>query len=209
MLKTALLPRKTPRQSRAVVTVDIILQAATRILSRESLAGFNTNRVAEVAGISTGSLYQYFPNKSALIAALIQREQVALLDAITACVETHKQAQKSKTFSKTLGAIVDIAIEHQFGNALYAAALDHEEKRLPLDEMLFDAQRRIVAVVESLLRRHHIAVSGITRARAANDCLIITKALIDSAAFEPQSDLRALKRRVLRALHGYLRIPGE
>ena len=51
-------PRKAPRQPRSAATVAAILQAATRVLSRESLAGFNTNRVAEVAGVSVGSLYQ-------------------------------------------------------------------------------------------------------------------------------------------------------
>ena len=55
--------------------MEAILAAAARVLARESLAGFNTNRVAEVAGVSVGSLYQYFPNKAALVAALIEREQ--------------------------------------------------------------------------------------------------------------------------------------
>jgi AcrR family transcriptional regulator len=52
-----------PSQLRSLATVQLILPAAARVLARESLAGFNTNRVAEVAGISVGSLYQYFPSK--------------------------------------------------------------------------------------------------------------------------------------------------
>ena len=73
MPRIELRQRKSPRQQRSADTVEALLTAAARVLERESLAGFNTNRVAEVAGVSVGSLYQYFPNKSALIAALIDR----------------------------------------------------------------------------------------------------------------------------------------
>ena len=65
-------PRKAPRQQRSEATVAAILQGATRVLSRESLAGFNTNRVAEVAGVSVGSLYQYFEDKEQILFELLQ-----------------------------------------------------------------------------------------------------------------------------------------
>ena len=82
MKASRLQPRKAPAQDRSKAMVELILQAATRVLERESLAGFNTNRVAEVAGISIGSLYQYFPNKAALITMLIARTQTALADQL-------------------------------------------------------------------------------------------------------------------------------
>lgn len=66
-------PRKQPRQSRAQATVNAMLDAAAHILVTDGYAGFNTNKVAEQAGVSIGSLYQYFPNKVALITALRQR----------------------------------------------------------------------------------------------------------------------------------------
>lgn len=65
--------RKTPLQKRAAVTVDAILAAAARILTREGYGAFTTNRVAETAGISVGSLYQYFPNKEAILGELMRR----------------------------------------------------------------------------------------------------------------------------------------
>lgn len=61
------LPRKKPRQARSQETHRAILQAAARVLRDEGPAAFNTNRVAQVAGVSVGSLYQYFPNKAALL----------------------------------------------------------------------------------------------------------------------------------------------
>ena len=80
-------PRKRPVQARSQATVDAILDAAARILVAEGYGGFTTNRVAAVAGVSVGSLYQYFPNKEALLAELKGRHVAQLergLDAVMA-----------------------------------------------------------------------------------------------------------------------------
>lgn len=65
--------RKAPRQQRSRETVAAILSATARCLVRHGFAGTTTNRVAELAGVSVGSLYQYFPNKRALVRALYDR----------------------------------------------------------------------------------------------------------------------------------------
>jgi AcrR family transcriptional regulator len=65
--------RKEPRQARSRATVETIVQAGARILSDEGWAGFTTNRVAELAGVSIGSLYQYFPDKLSLVDAIRRR----------------------------------------------------------------------------------------------------------------------------------------
>lgn len=67
--------------------MDALLDAAARILAEGGLEAANTNRIAEVAGVSVGSLYQYFPNKEALVAALVERrveEEVQAFDAALA-----------------------------------------------------------------------------------------------------------------------------
>lgn len=69
----ALKPRKQPRQERSRQMRDDLVEAATRVLSREGALRFTTTRGAEVAGVSVGSLYQYFPNKQALAFAIHQR----------------------------------------------------------------------------------------------------------------------------------------
>ena len=68
------LTRRTPLQSRALDTVETIFEATARILQTEGRAGLNTNRVAELAGISIGTLYAYFPNKDAILLAMARRE---------------------------------------------------------------------------------------------------------------------------------------
>jgi len=67
--------RKTPSQTRAMRTVDTLFEAATRILASEGEAGFTTNRIAERAGFSIGTLYQYFPSKEAIVVALVRRHR--------------------------------------------------------------------------------------------------------------------------------------
>jgi hypothetical protein len=67
--KTKLKPRKMPGQARSQETVSIILEASARILESGGLRGFNTNAIAAKAGVSIGSLYQYFPNKDSIVLA--------------------------------------------------------------------------------------------------------------------------------------------
>ena len=64
---------KIPTQQRAVDTVHLILDAGIRVLESEGVAGFTTNRVADVAGVSPGSLYQYFTNKEMIVSGIVER----------------------------------------------------------------------------------------------------------------------------------------
>lgn len=64
---TKILERKIPKQVRSSELVSAILQAATQVLEQEGATRFTTARVAERAGVSIGSLYQYFPNKAAIL----------------------------------------------------------------------------------------------------------------------------------------------
>ncbi len=66
-------PRKSPEQDRSRATVEAIVEAAAHILVKYGYDAFTTNRVAERAGVSIGSLYQYFPNKDALLSELMRR----------------------------------------------------------------------------------------------------------------------------------------
>ncbi len=193
--KTALSPRKTPLQSRSLATVQVILQAAARVLAKESLAGFNTNRVAEVAGVSVGSLYQYFPNKDALVTALIEDTQTALALQVQAMV----QASEGLSLDEKLRAMADLAVSQQFANPLLSAALDHEEKRLPLQKRLKQTE---VALVEAVLALLRPCVPGITM-EEVRDMFVITKALVESEA-DGRAPPADLQQRLIRAARGYL-----
>ncbi|MEZ5651581.1 MAG: helix-turn-helix domain-containing protein [Burkholderiaceae bacterium] len=74
--------RRRPRQARARETVSLMFEAAIRILDAEGLEALTTNRIAATAGVSIGTLYQYFPNREALLEALTRREIAAVFDAL-------------------------------------------------------------------------------------------------------------------------------
>jgi AcrR family transcriptional regulator len=81
MVKRALVkPRKSPRQTRSQATVEALLEAGARVLREDGYEKASVNRMAEVAGVSIGSLYQYFPSKDALVAAIIRRHSDRMLE---------------------------------------------------------------------------------------------------------------------------------
>jgi AcrR family transcriptional regulator len=75
-------PRKHASQDRSRATVDALVEATARILVREGFDKASTNRIAEVAGVSVGSLYQYYPGKEALVAAVIDRHNQQIMQVV-------------------------------------------------------------------------------------------------------------------------------
>ena len=78
------LERRIPRQHRAQVSCAAIFDAAAEILQRDGMAGLSTNRIAEEAGVSVGTLYQYFPNKQAVLLAMGRRDIAETAAALAA-----------------------------------------------------------------------------------------------------------------------------
>ncbi len=185
--------RKSPRQSRALALVAAILEAAARIIEDDP-AAFTTNRVAELAGVSIGSLYQYFPNKQALLAALIEREQAAIVTATEAVA-----AAPGLALGDAITALINAGLDHQLSRPRLAAALDVAERELPVAPILDPARAAIAAAVATVLAR---AGFDDVEARAA-DLLVTCRALIDALAAEG-ADRAAIRARLLRALPAYL-----
>jgi AcrR family transcriptional regulator len=196
--RVALKPRKYPAQPRSADTVASILEAAARILERHGFAGYNTNAVAALAGVSIGTLYQYFPNKDALVAALIERETAVLLDELSA-------ASAAVSFMVGMKHMMHAAIAHQMRRPALARLLDFEEQRLPLGPRNEKVGQTIANIIISLLGRPdapRMADSTV----AALDILAIVKGIVDAAGQRGETDSIALQRRVGRAVDGYLGI---
>ncbi len=85
----ALKPRKKPLQARSAVTVDAIVEATIRILRRDGWAACTTTRVATLAGVSVGSLYQYFPNRNAIAVEIVRQRTRTYLEAVIAADLSH------------------------------------------------------------------------------------------------------------------------
>jgi AcrR family transcriptional regulator len=84
-------PRKSPRQQRSQATVEAVLEATIRVLLARGYQGTTTTAVAERAGVSIGSLYQYFPNKDSLMAALVKRHTADAIRCIDEVLQTSSQ----------------------------------------------------------------------------------------------------------------------
>ncbi len=101
------LARKRPKQGRSKFTVDAILEGAARILIADGYASFNTNRVAEVAGVSVGSLYQYFPNKEAIVAALWERHSVHMREKILSRLKEVYHLELTVIMKEMITAVIE------------------------------------------------------------------------------------------------------
>lgn len=99
---THLNPRKTPRQARAAATLDAIFEATIQVLVTDGPHRLTTTRVAERAGVSVGTLYQYFPHKQALFYALNER----YLHVLATKIETACRAQHADTTSRMIETLV-------------------------------------------------------------------------------------------------------
>lgn len=107
-------PVRKPRQARAKLTCEALIDAATQVLKDRGYDAFNTNQVAERAGVSIGSLYQYYPNKQALIEAIVVRHVTLLAGAVAAGLA---QA-RTLPIGDAMDLLVQVAVD------VYASDLD-------------------------------------------------------------------------------------
>lgn len=118
-------PRKAPRQERSKALVEAILDAAARILARDGREAANTNAIAREAGVSIGSLYQYFPSREAIIDALVHRHGHRI-HAIVAGEGEPPPADLEEAVTRIVAAVfaahrldpaLHDALDHDFGHA--------------------------------------------------------------------------------------------
>jgi AcrR family transcriptional regulator len=189
-------PRKQPAQARSAETVAAIVEAAARILEDKGFRGYNTNDVAARAGVSIGSLYQYFPNKDAITKALLRRETEPLSAAL-------EQAGDAPSLAEGLQRFVQAAVAHQLRRPVLARLLDFEEARLPLQAEV-DALGDVSAKALGRLLARHGAGRGAATRTASRDLFAIARGMIDAAGERGETDAHDLETRVAAAMAGYL-----
>ena len=142
-------PRKQPSQSRSKVTVDVIIQAMTRVLIKEGYEAASTNRVAREAGVSVGSLYQYFPSKEALVLAVMEKHA----NELTAQFGTRMLEMLSAGPEQATRELVHVLMEnHQLNPALHRVLIEQVPRvgaLSKLDQMNRDYERLVALYLES------------------------------------------------------------
>ena len=195
-------PRKSPRQARSQLMVEVILEATARVLGERGYAGTNTNAVAERAGVSVGSVYQYFPNKDSLVTALHERHAAQMYAAIDEVLD----ASRARSLRGHVQAMVRALLAaHQVEPELHRVL----EKEFPF----FDAPREESAADNSIFRRvrqlleeHRADIAPRNLDLATWIVLQIMESLVHAAVIEPpeQFDVTAIETSIVDALMGYL-----
>jgi AcrR family transcriptional regulator len=198
----ALKPRKQPRQGRAQVTRDAIITAAAQLISRDGLGGYNTNAVAARAGVSIGSLYQYFPNKDALMVALIERQQAQQTETLASAI----QDLDTIALPTIVRTLVRAAMAHHRDDPLLATAIDHEEARLPIGPVLDRYLNSATESLHSLLAIHYDKLGAIDLDIAAKTLPNMVRAIVDTWANQSPPQLQTAEDEAVRAVMGYLGI---
>lgn len=131
--------RKTPAQSRSRVTVEAIYEATIQVLLRGGMNELTTTRVAERAGVSVGTMYQYFPNKQALIYALNER----YLNALAARIEATCKEQSGAPLAQMLEALIETYWTAKTERADVTRALYHSVAELNNDALIHAFAARV------------------------------------------------------------------
>lgn len=176
---------------------DDIIEAAARIIERDGLGAVSTNAVAETAGVSIGSLYQYFPNQVVILAELTRRERELLRKGVSSASLKREDA----SMEHALEGMIEAAVAHQLARPHLARALDFAEASL---DMVFETEligENITSSVAGVLRRYGYPDAD----EAAQDLVSMAKGMIDAAGLAGETDAAALSARVRRAVLGYLR----
>jgi AcrR family transcriptional regulator len=196
-------PRKEASQERSRATVDALVDATARILVREGFDKASTNRIAEVAGVSVGSLYQYFPSKEALVAAVIERHQQEILQLVRG--ELAKVA--NQPIERGIRTLVAMAVKaHRLDPKLHRV-LAEQIPRVGKLEKVETFNRANYALFEAYLERHRKEIRAADLELAAFVCVTSIEALTHTAVLHHDiSDkaAAALIDEATRLVVGYL-----
>ncbi|MDM0033455.1 TetR/AcrR family transcriptional regulator [Variovorax sp. J22P271] len=199
--RTPTQPRKLPRQSRSMAMVDTILEASARVLKARGYEGMTTNAVAECAGISVGSLYQYFPNKASLLAALHARHAKQMADAIELVLA---KPRDDGLAGAVQGLIRAAMAAHEVEPELHRLL---EKERPLLEENMGAAGERIHRHVAQLLDRHRAQIGHEDLELAAWLTMKMTESLVHAAVLESVHGRNAAKveAAIVNGVLGFLR----
>jgi AcrR family transcriptional regulator len=193
-------PRKHPKQERSQVTVEAILTATAHILAESGAEKFTTNRVAELAGVSIGSLYQYFPNKKALLFALAQQQAEQMLQL----AQHHLTEVEHLTIPEVIQQIVRAAIAAHSVNPRLHQVLHEQISR---DEVMpAGAEAQMENLLRSFLaqRRDQIQPKNLDLTVFIVSCTI--ESVIQRALLARTQGLESgeLEAEITRLISGYL-----
>ncbi|MBV8867572.1 MAG: TetR/AcrR family transcriptional regulator [Acidobacteriaceae bacterium] len=194
-------PRKSPVQARSAASVDAILQATIQVLLGVGRERLTTTRVALRAGVSIGTLYQYFPNKSALLQAALKRH----LDEVTGAVERVCREQRGNTLDHMATALINAFLNAKMRDAktsvaLYSVSSDVDGAKM-VQQLGERSNKAIVAMLttarEPLTKDPQLVASMLQAAMAG-----VSRRLLESGA--PEKEFDTLRQELIIFVCAYL-----
>jgi AcrR family transcriptional regulator len=199
-------PRKHASQERSRVLVDALITATARILVREGFDKASTNRIAAKAGVSVGSLYQYFPGKEALVAAVMKRHQQEIRQVVFGALREVATLPMAQGLRKLVAAAIEA---HRIDPKLHRVLAEQIPHTGRL-ENITAANREGYAVFRAYLEAHRGECRSIDLDLAAFVCVTSIEALTHTAVLHraesfPDEAFEALIDEATRLIVGYLR----
>lgn len=165
----AISPRKAPKQQRSRATVDAILEATAQVLVEHGYEKSSTNLIARRAGVSIGSLYQYFPNKEALVLALAEKHVADMMAELMAKLG----AAQGLPLRPALRVMIDGLMAHHADKPRVHQVLIEEipriaglERMLEMDRMMVDMIAVALTHREERLRPQNVELAAFTLVHA-------------------------------------------
>jgi AcrR family transcriptional regulator len=194
--KTKAIQRRAPQQKRARATYDAALEATARIVRREGLAGLNTNRIAERTGISVGTLYGYFPDKTAIVVALARRILAEDNAALVAALDAAGDGDPVRALVRTL--IARHRTDPQLRRAVMSVHLGEGH----------GAEHGVERFVASLAERRDLTRLGALRLFVATRAALgVARGLVEESKAQHFTDVE-LEDEVVRLVAAYLSPAG-
>ncbi len=201
-LAAPLKPRKSPVQARSAVTIEALHVAVIQVLTREGLSRCTTTRIAERAGMSVGSLYQYYPNRDALLAAVLEQHLSGIADTVErVCRDCHGQPVGTMASALVEGYLAAKLRDAEESKALYAVAGERGGA-----ELAGRVYKRMEAAITTLLASASDARfedPAMTASIALNALVGPVRTILDGHA-TPQFEAR-LQGQLVLLLRAYLR----
>ncbi|MHC8407470.1 TetR/AcrR family transcriptional regulator [Pseudomonas sp. TMB3-21] len=193
-------PRKIPQQARAQATIEVILEGATQVLATDHLAGFNTNAIAERAGTSNGTFYQYFPNKEALLLALIRRQKQQMFINISASM----QAASNTDLEGAVRLLIRGRMKHLRDNQSVAWILTQQEMHLPIHAIKAGYLTQGSELFASRLSHWGDTARGIDVLRAATTVPALVRGIFERWLSDRPESMDIAEQEAVCGVLGYL-----
>lgn len=171
--------RKRPVQERAQATVDAVLEATLRVLKKDGYLALTTTQVAKRAGVSVGTLYQYFPDKASLVVAL----KLRYFERMVAAIQTTAHEVEGQPLPIAIPALIDGLLRFKRSNLDLSIALREPMLALGGEAIARDATRRLVDATAEILRRARPELDdAVERARILNAAIegVLTSVIFQS-----------------------------